>query len=315
MSIVGGDGDDVLQGGAAHDEIFGGAGLDEIFGGDGDDLLYGDEDEDTLDGGDGNDYLDGGTEDDELTGGAGSDYLLGGDDEDTLDGGTGIDRFDTDEDDPTAAPTIDAIANLSVRKDQATAFRIMADDTTDEYAALEFSIDVTGPDGTIDADFSVEDGIFSWQPGPNVDIGSYGITIIVTDLNSQPAQTSFTLTVYNFNDAPPTSQPPTPWPDGLSSVSYHLGEQTPVDFGDSAYDTQTAAGNFSFQLIDAPPYASMTSGGVFTWSLPALPGSGTRRPGVVHGLSLRREIDRRRRGQRQPTQQVHAGVRFCKPRR
>ena len=51
-----------------------------------------------------------------------------------------------------------------------------------------------------------------------------------------------------------------------------------MNFGAVAYDTQTAPANFSFQLTDAPPYASMTSGGVFTWSLPTPSGSGAVDP-------------------------------------
>jgi hypothetical protein len=94
-SIVGSDGDDVLQGGDGDDELRGGNGNDELLGGNGDDLLHG---------GDGDDELRGGSGDDELRGGNGDDVLYGGIGIDRLYGGLGADRFvfeidsmDTDE--------------------------------------------------------------------------------------------------------------------------------------------------------------------------------------------------------------------------
>lgn len=268
MAAFGGAGNDNLAGGEANDALFGGPGLDELFGGLGDDVLYGDEDEDTLDGGAGNDYLDGGSEDDDLAGGAGGDYLVGGEDEDSLEGGTGIDRFETDVDDPTTAPTIDSISNLTIRKDQATAFRILADDNQDEYAALEFSVAVTGPDGTIDAVYTVDDGIFTWTSGLLVDFGAYNVTITVTDSENETDQTSFTLTVSNYNDAPPSD--PNAWPGDSVSGDYSIEYHSTRDFDTHVSDSQTSQANLTYELVPGPTNASMSSDGVLTWPIPAL---------------------------------------------
>ncbi|KIN69856.1 RTX toxin/Ca2+-binding protein [Sulfitobacter donghicola DSW-25 = KCTC 12864 = JCM 14565] len=66
-------GDDVIEGGDGHDQIFGGSGDDFIFGGAGDDVLTGNGGADTLDGGAGNDWLNGGWGYDDLIGGTGAD--------------------------------------------------------------------------------------------------------------------------------------------------------------------------------------------------------------------------------------------------
>ncbi|MFY3385578.1 calcium-binding protein, partial [Paracidovorax sp. MALMAid1276] len=62
-----------------------------LLGGAGNDTLQGQEGNDTLDGGEGSDYLYGGEGDDVLLGGAGNDYLYGDAGNDTLDGGVGND--------------------------------------------------------------------------------------------------------------------------------------------------------------------------------------------------------------------------------
>lgn len=111
--VVGGDGNDTLNGGDVEDDLrlYGegggdtlrGANGDDILSGDGgndtlrgysgDDYLAGDTGTDTLDGGDGDDLLMGGRSDDYLQGAAGDDRLLGGDHNDTMFGSTGDDHL------------------------------------------------------------------------------------------------------------------------------------------------------------------------------------------------------------------------------
>ena len=92
-AIMGGAGNDTLNGTAfddrmygyeGNDVIHGGAGNDEIQARDGDDSLFGDGGDDTLYGGFGSDSLDGG---------AGNDRLFPGVGNDVLTGGTGADLF------------------------------------------------------------------------------------------------------------------------------------------------------------------------------------------------------------------------------
>jgi Ca2+-binding RTX toxin-like protein len=91
VTVDGGTGNDVIDGST---QTAGGVVL-SLLGGDGDDVLKGGSGNDTLDGGAGNDSLDGGKGLDTLLGGDGNDVLTGGQDKviDTLTGGTGADQF------------------------------------------------------------------------------------------------------------------------------------------------------------------------------------------------------------------------------
>ncbi|WP_197456009.1 right-handed parallel beta-helix repeat-containing protein [Stieleria neptunia] len=118
VTILGGDGDDYLQGSIHDDYISGGFGNDIILGmagnddlaGDGDDdILFGDYGNDTLDGGSGNDTLNEEVGDDIgglflvppsrhseiniMLGGSGNDLLLGSPGNDDMDGGLGNDTL------------------------------------------------------------------------------------------------------------------------------------------------------------------------------------------------------------------------------
>ncbi|HTP20773.1 MAG TPA: calcium-binding protein [Solirubrobacteraceae bacterium] len=83
-TLNGGDGNDRLAGGGGNDTLQGGAGNDQLDGGEGNDTIHGDTGDDTLDGGQGNDALDGGP---------GNDTLRGGPDDDVMTGGPGQDVF------------------------------------------------------------------------------------------------------------------------------------------------------------------------------------------------------------------------------
>lgn len=91
--LYGGSGNDSLVGGAGNDEAYGGAGDDHILGDAGEDALFGGADNDTIDGGDDDDLLFGNDGDDTLTGGKGRDQIFGGAGNDTLLGGRGVDEL------------------------------------------------------------------------------------------------------------------------------------------------------------------------------------------------------------------------------
>lgn len=82
--VLGGNGDNLMQGDSGHDTLFAGNGSDVLNGADGDDFLTG---------GNGNDVLHGGAGDDQLFGGNGKDRLVGGVGNDLLVGGKGPDVF------------------------------------------------------------------------------------------------------------------------------------------------------------------------------------------------------------------------------
>lgn len=92
-TIVGSDGDDVLEGTLQPDVIWGGGGDDVIYGRQGSDLICAGPGADLVQGGRGNDTIDGGAGDgDRIYGGLGDDKLTGGPgDRDEVGGGLGID--------------------------------------------------------------------------------------------------------------------------------------------------------------------------------------------------------------------------------
>ncbi|GGE10511.1 Hemolysin-type calcium-binding repeat-containing protein [Gemmobacter megaterium] len=91
--IRGGDGDDTVLGGFGDDRIWGATGDDTLFGQEGNDTLFGGAGQDTVLGGNGNDTLAGDEGDDWLAGGMGNDLLIAGPGQDTLDGDAGDDTL------------------------------------------------------------------------------------------------------------------------------------------------------------------------------------------------------------------------------
>ncbi|MFN4281736.1 MAG: putative Ig domain-containing protein [Alphaproteobacteria bacterium] len=83
-NVVGGPGNNTLNGNGLNNTIDGGAGNDTIDGGAGNDMLIGGTGHDTLFGGVGNDEIDGGSGNDTIEGGAGNDVLYGGSGHDTI---------------------------------------------------------------------------------------------------------------------------------------------------------------------------------------------------------------------------------------
>jgi Ca2+-binding RTX toxin-like protein len=100
--IVGGRGDDILEGSDAGNGIWGGPGSDVLMGGGG---------PDTLNGEGGDDYLQGLEGTDVLNGGDGNDILDGGLGQDTLNGGDGVDTVDYSKNTTSVVATPDGVAN------------------------------------------------------------------------------------------------------------------------------------------------------------------------------------------------------------
>jgi hypothetical protein len=81
-----GPGRDRLNGGNGNDRLYGGGNLDYVYGENGDDIVYGDDGNDTIGGGAGLDIVIGGAGNDRANGNAGRDLVIGGDGIDTADG-------------------------------------------------------------------------------------------------------------------------------------------------------------------------------------------------------------------------------------
>ena len=94
--VCGGDGDDQIIGGTGVDTLVGGEGIDNIDAGPGKDTIYAGQGDDVVDGGGGADTIFGWGGDDTLDGGTGADDIDGEAGTDTIDGGTGSDTCETE---------------------------------------------------------------------------------------------------------------------------------------------------------------------------------------------------------------------------
>ena len=91
--LVGGGGDDQIDGASSDDTLIGGSGNDTLVGYEGDDILYGEDGDDFLSGREGNDILYGGDGDDYLVGRNGDDTIYGGLGNDVISGRDGADVY------------------------------------------------------------------------------------------------------------------------------------------------------------------------------------------------------------------------------
>jgi Ca2+-binding RTX toxin-like protein len=100
VEVIGGEGNDFLEGGRVADSVSGGAGDDGIVGGEGNDLLTAGDGADVVQGGQGTDTIQGGEGDDVLEGDGGDgNIVLGGEGRDLLRGGPLDDRLNGDQGD------------------------------------------------------------------------------------------------------------------------------------------------------------------------------------------------------------------------
>ncbi|MEP1521683.1 calcium-binding protein [Ascidiaceihabitans sp.] len=92
-TMLGGTGNDTMNGNVGDDEMFGGSGNDRMRGGAGEDSLFGNSGDDTIDGGRNHDTVDGGGGNDLLAGDHGNDVMFGQSGNDTMAGGEGRDTL------------------------------------------------------------------------------------------------------------------------------------------------------------------------------------------------------------------------------
>lgn len=183
--ILGGGGDDTIDGSDGDDDLFGGTGDDLLFGEGGDDLLIGNQGEDTLVGGSGADSLRGWFGADELFGEFGADTLLGDEGADTLVGGTENDRLEGGADDDEL---FGSEGNDTLRGGAGNDYMVGGEGN--DSIAGETGDDTLFSDGgndTLDGGFgndlldAVDDPIFS-QPGVSSTVnGGFGDDILVLD--------------------------------------------------------------------------------------------------------------------------------------
>src|SRR6185436_6958899 len=147
--IIGGSGDDHIQGSGGNDQIFGGSGNDTIHAGAGDDLVFGDEGEIGAESArglvrptDGRDQLFGEGDKDILFGGGGKDSLSGGDEDDLLLGGGGVVFFNS----PPLFDNLRSLTEVSVDGTEKAPFDTTAGDTLSGGGGSNIIYGTAGPD-------------------------------------------------------------------------------------------------------------------------------------------------------------------------
>jgi hypothetical protein len=150
---------------------------------------------------------------------------------------------------------LNPIGNKSVNEGVLLTFTATATDTDAPPQTLTFSLDAGAPAGSS----ITPSGDFTWAPTEAQGPGVYPVTIRVTD-NGSPVKSDFetiSITVNDVNSAP-----------ALSPIGNKTGnEGTLITFTATAADTDQPSQSLVYTLDSgAPAAASITAGGVFTWT-------------------------------------------------
>jgi hypothetical protein len=152
------------------------------------------------------------------------------------------------------APSLDPIGSKTVDEITELSFTASASDV-DLTDTLTFSLDPGAPPGA----GITSDGQFTWTPSEAQGPGVYQATIRVTDDGSPPLDDFETITItVNEVNLPPV----------LNSIGDKLiNELTLLSFTASASDADNPTNTLTYSLDPgAPPGASITPGGQFTWT-------------------------------------------------
>ena len=156
-------------------------------------------------------------------------------------------------------PTLAAISSQTVNEESLLTVTPIATNVESDTQTLTFSLDPGAPEG---ASIDPVNGVVSWTPGEPDGPGSVELTVRVTD-DGDPvldATQSFTVTINEINVGPLVS----------SISSQTVAEGSNLSFSVSASDDDIPSNSLDFSLGAAPPGASISSGGSFSWT----PGEG-----------------------------------------
>ena len=161
------------------------------------------------------------------------------------------------------APVLGAIGNKSGNELTNIGFTATATDSDLPANTLTFSL-VGAPAG---ASINPTTGVFSFTPTEAQGPGSYTFDVRVTDNGSPNLSDSetITVTVNEVNVAPVLAA------IGNSTID----EETLYTFTATATDADLPANTLTFSLVGAPTGASITPGGVFTWTPTEAQGPGS----------------------------------------
>jgi len=154
-----------------------------------------------------------------------------------------------------APPVLAAIGNRTAVEGVLLSFTATATDTNVPAQILTFSLDAGAPGGAS----ITPGGAFTWAPTEAQGPGVYPVTIRVTD-NGSPVLSDFEtiqITVFETNNAP-----------ALTPIGNKAGnEGSLITFTAVATDSDEPAQTLTYTIEGTiPGGASMTAGGVFTWT-------------------------------------------------
>ena len=156
---------------------------------------------------------------------------------------------------PNTPPVLATISNQTVYANTLLTFTASATDTDQPPQTLTFSLGTGAPTGAS----ITSGGVFTWTPTAAQAPSTNNISVIVTD-SGQPqmsATNSFKVVVYRPNTPPVLA--------AISNQTVYAN--TLLTFTASATDTDQPPQTLTFSLgAGAPTGASITSGGVFTWT-------------------------------------------------
>ena len=156
---------------------------------------------------------------------------------------------------PNAAPVLAAIGNKAVNEGTLLTFTATATDANTPAQTLTYSLDAGAPSGAA----ITTAGVFTWTPTEAQGPFTNSVTIRVTD-NGTPAlndSETFNIVVSEVNTAPV-----------LASIGNKSASATNLlTFTATATDADLPAQTLTFTLdAGAPAGASITAGGIFTWT-------------------------------------------------
>ncbi len=156
---------------------------------------------------------------------------------------------------PNIAPVLAAIGNKTVNEGTLLTFTATATDANTPAQTLTYSLDAGAPSGAS----ITSGGVFTWTPTEAQGPSTNAVTLRVTD-NGTPALNDFetiSIVVSEVNAAPV-----------LATIGNRtVAPSTLLTFTATATDADQPANTLAFSLdAGAPSGASITSGGVFTWT-------------------------------------------------
>src|SRR5664280_3285872 len=171
---------------------------------------------------------------------------------------------------PNTPPVLSALSDQTIYANSLLTFTASATDTDQPPQSLTFSLGTGAPAGPS----LTSGGVFTWTPTTAQAPSTNTISVIVQD-SGQPqmsATNSFNVVVYRPNTPPVLSAIP----------NQTVYANTLLTFTASATDTDQPPQTLTFSLgAGAPAGASITSGGVFSWTPTAAQAPSTNTISVI----------------------------------